>query len=530
MYHSIFIDIRPGDEFFAFSDNACACSNNMLNVTNFYIRNLMTGLKKSPSERTENEVRVIETVNGSIPRINASLKEKHDLKVRNIVSSGRYKGEALKKKLSSVKCLQFEELTSEKWFPGYNLLDAVFKYTDNKDYRSHHSHVIQHAVRERCDSWKGFFESLKSYNSGAEGFTGKPHIPGYKKSGGRSTAVFDRLACSIKHGRLWFPCVFEEGSGGKGKRTRCSISLSGLPQVTKVSFVEARIVPYFGFYQLQIITDDGLSEEDILPKEEGIISPDGTPAGVMTLDPGLNNFASIADNRGGIPVVIKGGALKSRNQWYNKRIAFLKSEQMKGHDPKTYHPGTTRQMKAVSRKRDAFIRDTFYKWAHYICRLAKERNISFIIAGHNVGQKQGISMGKVSNQAFVQIPFDRFRRILTATAAKYRISILFQEESYTSKACFGNRDFIPVYGKEGADKVLFSGKRVKRGLYIQDDGKAMNADINGSVNIGRKYDERIFPVNKDYSCLYGTVESMDYKDILRESYRHHRIMRELYAG
>ena len=58
----------------------------------------------------------------------------------------------------------------------------------------------------------------------------------------------------------------------------------------------------------------------------------------------------------------------------------------------------------------------------------------------------------------------------------------------------------------------------------------MNADINGSVNIGRKYDERIFPKDKDYSYLYGTVESMSYNDILRESRRYHRIMRELYAG
>ena len=39
-----------------------------------------------------------------------------------------------------------------------------------------------------------------------------------------------------------------------------------------------------------------IAEEDILPKKEDIISPDGTPVGVMTLDPGLTNFASIADN------------------------------------------------------------------------------------------------------------------------------------------------------------------------------------------------------------------------------------------
>ena len=364
MYHSTFIDIRPVDELFAFSDNACACSNNMLNVTNFYIRNLMTGLKKSPSERTKNEVKVIEAVNGSIPGINAALKEKYDIRVKNIVSFGRFEGEKLKKKLSSVKCLQFEELTPEKWFPGYNLLDAVFKYTNDKDYRSHHSHVIQHAIRQRCDDWKGYFDSLKSYSSGTEGFTGRPRIPGYKKSGGRSTAVFDKLACSIKHGRLWFPRITEKGPDGKEKCVRPSISLPGMPQVTKGSFVEARIVPYYGLYQLQIITDDGLSEEDILPKEELIVSEDGTPAGVMTLDPGLNNFASITDNRGGIPVVIKGGAVKSRNQWYNKRIAFLRSELMKGHDPKTYHPDITKQMKRISRKRDAFIKDTFYKWAH----------------------------------------------------------------------------------------------------------------------------------------------------------------------
>ena len=33
---------------------------------------------------------------------------------------------------------------------------------------------------------------------------------------------------------------------------------------------------------------------------------------------------------------------------------------------------------------------------------------------------------------------------------------------------------------------LFSGKRVKRGLYRAADGRAINADVNGSYNILRK--------------------------------------------
>ena len=61
-----------------------------------------------------------------------------------------------------------------------------------------------------------------------------------------------------------------------------------------------------------------------------------------------------------------------------------------------------------------------------------------------------------------------------------------QEESYTSKASFFDQDDIPVY-KEGNNKeYVFSGKRVKRGLYETKEGKRINADVNGAYNILRK--------------------------------------------
>ncbi len=47
-----------------------------------------------------------------------------------------------------------------------------------------------------------------------------------------------------------------------------------------------------------------------------------------------------------------------------------------------------------------------------------------------------------------------------------------------------DRDPLPVYEK-GVSHV-FSGKRVKRGLYRAKDGRVVNADVNGSCNIGRK--------------------------------------------
>ncbi|MBO7699759.1 MAG: hypothetical protein J6S47_01615, partial [Eubacteriaceae bacterium] len=70
--------------------------------------------------------------------------------------------------------------------------------------------------------------------------------------------------------------------------------------------------------------------------------------------------------------------------------------------------------------------------------------------------------------------------------------------------------------------VSFSGERIKRGVYLQDDGKLINADINAAVNIGRKYDECIFPEYDDCEYLYGTVLSVTVRDVLRASQEYHR--------
>ena len=84
MYHVECIDIRKNDPLYPYLDRASLCANSMYNVSNFYIRNLMTGLKKDPSMRTVNERAVIDTVSGSISGINEKLREKYEIKIRNI--------------------------------------------------------------------------------------------------------------------------------------------------------------------------------------------------------------------------------------------------------------------------------------------------------------------------------------------------------------------------------------------------------------------------------------------------------------
>ena len=64
--------------------------------------------------------------------------------------------------------------------------------------------------------------------------------------------------------------------------------------------------------------------------------------------------------------------------------------------------------------------------------------------------------------------------------------VIVREESYTSKASALGLDPVPDYEKGSGATHRFSGKRVKRGLYRASNGREINADINGALNILRK--------------------------------------------
>ena len=95
-------------------------------------------------------------------------------------------------------------------------------------------------------------------------------------------------------------------------------------------------------------------------------------------------------------------------------------------------------------------------------------------------------MGKGNNQTFINIPYGLLVKKLTYLCKLYGIEFVLQEESYTSKASFWDEDDIPVYNPNDKSTYVFSGKRVHRGLYKTANGKTINADINGALNILRK--------------------------------------------
>ena len=202
----------------------------------------------------------------------------------------------------------------------------------------------------------------------------------------------------------------------------------------------------------------------------------------MSIDLGIDNLCTCTSNVTK-SFIVNGKPIKSINQYYNKQKSKYQSIlELKNH--KKY----SNRLYRLTLKRHNKIKDYFHKVSRYIVNQLVEQSINTLIIGKNNGWKQETNLGKRNNQNFVQIPFNMLINMLQYKCKIQGINCILQEESYTSKASFFDNDYIPIYNKSKSEikNYTFSCKRIKRGLY-KTNNILINADINGSLNILRKY-------------------------------------------
>ena len=144
--------------------------------------------------------------------------------------------------------------------------------------------------------------------------------------------------------------------------------------------------------------------------------------------------------------------------------------------------------------------------SNYLVNLLLEYNIDTLVIGKNKNWKQNCNLGKRNNQNFTSIPHQKLIEKIKYKCKLRGILVIEVEESYTSVASFLDLDEMPVYGQQTeVEKVKFSGKRIKRGLYRSGNGKIINADINASFNIIRKAFPEAFADGIPEVCSSPTV-------------------------
>ena len=348
---------------------------------------------------------------------------------------------------------------NKKKYLSYNENYKMLKNSEN--YKKLNSNMAQQILKEVDGSFKSFFGLLKLAKNGQYD-NKKIKLPKYLAKDGFTTLVigFVRLKDDI----LIVPY------SNSFKKTHQEVKIKLPPVLKDKKIKEIRIIPkqHSRYFEIQYTYEVEEVQRE-LNKENA-----------LGIDLGIDNLCTCVTNTGA-SFIIDGRKLKSINQYYNKINAKLQSIKDKQKIERT-----TLRQKRITRKRNNRINDYLSKAARIIINYCLNNDIGKLVLGYNEDFQRNSNIGSINNQNFVNIPYGKLRDKLIYLCKLYGIEFKLQEESYTSKASFFDGDEIPIYDKENPQEYIFSGKRIKRGLYQTSKGYQLNADCNGALNILRK--------------------------------------------
>ena len=349
-------------------------------------------------------------------------------------------------------------------FRNYQSVNKEFTMDNQIDYRALPAKVSKQTQMLVQQNFSSFFALLEKSSKGE--YDKKVQLPRYLKKDGRQVINYEKGALSLK-------------KDGLIKLSKTGIEIK--TKIPKHQITNVRIVPKGNHYVIEVIYD----VEKVKIKKVDY-------SRIAFIDPGMNNLMTVTSNVFN-PLIYNGRVAKSINQLYNKerskkqsglqkrKLTVLASTQSKINE--ILNPVQIKQSKIldnITNRRNLRIHDLFHKITTHLVNYLVENDIKTVIFGHNVGQKQNINMGAKTNQNFVNLPFTKLISMLEYKCELKGISFIANEESHTSKCSFIDKEDICHHEN-------YVGKRIKRGLFKTKNGLLINADINGSLNIGRKY-------------------------------------------
>jgi len=329
---------------------------------------------------------------------------------------------------------------------------------NNENYKLLPSQSAQQILKLVDKNFRSFFALLRKKKNGQ--YHDKINIPKYKEKNGLFNIIFTNQNAILKNNmfNLCKSITYKRTISNRNLTIPFSYNLDG-------KFKQLIIKPFNNgkYFKMYIIYEENKKNENY----------DLNKNNYLSIDLGIDNFASCVDTSGH-SFIMNGKPLKSYNRWYNKELA-KKQSILKILNNKNI----SNYLQKLFRKRENFIDNYMNQIVNKIIKKCIEYKNKNIVLGYNKGWKNKINMGKKNNQKFVQIPYLNFIKKIESKCNIYNINLILQEESYTSKCSFINKEKIKKH-----DKYL--GKRIKRGLYKSKEGILINADINAAGNILRK--------------------------------------------
>ena len=337
-----------------------------------------------------------------------------------------------------------QQFIFNKQYLSYNKVNRKFTHRNQYDYRQLPSKVAKHTQRLVDKNMKSFFALLKLKR--ASRYDKSIKIPKYLPKNGLQVIHYEKGALSFKK------------KTGYIHLSKTNIFIKTQQIQSQVQYV--KIVPKGNHFV--IVVGYQCDKMSLLNDNQRYAS----------IDLGLNNLMTVSSNVV-LPYIINGKPIKSVNQYYNKKISKLKSKLPKNQQ-------TSKLINNLYKRRVHKIDDYLHKSTTLLVNHLVSNRINTLVIGYNTGWKQDINIGKRNNQNFVHIPFQRIINMLEYKCNDVGINVVLQEESYTSKCSFLDNESIHKHS-------IYLGKRIKRGLFKSHQNNLINADLNGALNILKKY-------------------------------------------
>jgi len=329
----------------------------------------------------------------------------------------RYAKDLHNEALYNVRQCFFKESRYLNYYENY----ALLKNSDN--YKMLNSNMAQQILKEVDGSFRSFLSLLKLKKDGR--YTDNARIPSYLKKDGYYTLIVGFVRLS--ENRLFLPF------SNSFRKTHKKMEIKVPPILFDKKVKEIKIIPKSDgrFFEIQYTYEAGLDIKEALDLNKA-----------LSIDTGINNLAACVTDEGR-SFILDGKRLKSINQWFNKNNSRLQSIKDKQH-----LSFKTRQQSSLERNRNNRINDYISKCARHIINYCLDNNIGNIVIGYNPTLQKDSNIGRINNQNFVNIPYGRLKDKLSYLSQYYGIRLISQEESYTSKASFFDKDDMPSYNDD----------------------------------------------------------------------------------
>ncbi|MFX0184631.1 MAG: RNA-guided endonuclease InsQ/TnpB family protein [Candidatus Hodarchaeota archaeon] len=347
-----------------------------------------------------------------------------------------------------------EFFINRKWI-RYSALYHCLKHS--KNYKQLPAQTAQQVLKLLDRNWTAFFSTIKKWYNDKFLFNGKPKPPRYKPKNGKFLLIFTNQQVKLKKRILKFP-----------KKVGFEIETRLLDNT---HIREVRIIPKGVEYVVEIVY-----HKKIQPK---MLNKNN----ILAIDFGVRNLVTAVNNNGLKPFVIKGGVVKSINQYYNKERAKLQAT----YDRQGIITGKT--MQNLTNRRNKKLHDYFHKVSRRIVDYCMKNDIGRLVIGYNPTWKQKCRLGKINTQNFITIPYHKLIHQLEFKAQEKRITVIKQDENHSSKCSFLDNE--PIQHSNN-----YLGKQVSRGLFKSQKGIIINADVNGAYNIMKKAVLNTFAIDR----------------------------------